>query len=264
MSERHPDGAIKVERRGRILVMGIDRSDKFNGFTPKMFDELAAAYNQLENDPDLWVGVLHGEGKHFTAGLELTKFVGLMQRGDALLGAGEGVDVFGLKRKCSKPIVCAVQGITYTAGIELMLACDIVVAASDARFAQLEPRRGISAFGGATFRFIQRCGWGNAMYHLLRADEFSANEALRIGLVQEVVVPGEQLERALEIAGEIAALAPLAVQATKASAMDYVERGEAACVAGLAATAQRLSQTADAAEGVASFVERRKAEFTGR
>lgn len=263
MSERHPEGQIKTERRGNILLIGIDREEKYNGFTPKMFEELTAAFNTLEGDPALWVGVIYGEGNHFTAGLDLPKFVGKMQGGSAFFG-GDGVDAFGLKRKCSKPIICAVQGICYTAGIELMLACDIVVASSCTRFAQLEPRRGISAFGGATFRFVERCGWGNAMYHLLRADEFTANEAYRIGLVQEVVSPGQQVGRALEIAAEIADLAPLAVQATKVSSTTYVTQGEAACVAEFDATVARLSASEDAAEGVNSFVERRKARFQGR
>lgn len=263
MSERHPEGQVTTERRGRLLLIGIDREEKYNGFTPKMFDELTVAYNLLDSDPELWVGVLYGEGNHFTAGLDLPKFVGKMQGGSAFFG-GEGVDAFALRSKCRKPLVCAVQGICYTAGIELMLACDIIVASTCARFAQLEPKRGISAFGGATFRFVERCGWGNAMYHLLRADEFTANEAYRIGLVQELVSPGQQLTRALELAAEIAELAPLAVQATKASSLTYATEGKAACVDEFDATVARLSATEDAAEGVKSFVERRKAHFTGR
>jgi len=160
--------------------------------------------------------------------------------------------------------VCAVQGITFTAGIEMMLVCDIVVAAADCRFAQLEPARGIMAIGGATCRFVERCGWGNAMYHLLRADEFTAQEAYRIGLVQEVVEAGEQVTRAIEIAEQIAKLAPLAIQATKASSMKAVEEGQAAAIAGFKDVQRRLSATEDAAEGVASFVERREARFVGR
>lgn len=174
------------------------------------------------------------------------------------------MDVYSLKRKCVKPIVAAVQGITFTAGIEMMLACDMVVAASDCRFSQLEPKRGIMAGGGATFRFIERGGWGNAMYHLLRCDEFNAAEAYRIGLVQEVVEPGEQLDRAVEIAEEISKLAPLAVQATKASAMTYALEGERATIDGFPAIQRRLSASADAKEGVDSFREKREAKFTGK
>lgn len=94
-------------------------------------------------------------------------------------------------RTCRKPIVTAVQGITFTLGIELSIAGDIVVAADNVRFSQLEPKRGIHATGGATIRMVERCGWGNAMYHLLTSDEFDAEETYRIGLVQEVVPLGQ-------------------------------------------------------------------------
>ena len=141
-SDRSPDGQITTEQRGHVYVMGIDRPEKYNAFTSKMFDELSAAYTHLEQNDDLWVGVLTAHGPHFTAGLELPKFADRFQEGVDLRPEG-GVDPFGLTgpSRC-KPIVTAVQGITFTAGIELMLGTDIVVAASDCRFSQLEVKRG--------------------------------------------------------------------------------------------------------------------------
>lgn len=262
-----PDGRITVTRRGHVLAMGIDRPEKYNGLTPKMFSELADAYTLLDTDPELRVGVLHSFGKHFTAGLELTKFAEGMKKGAS--GATEAgarrVDPFALKKKCSKPVITAVQGICYTAGIEMMLASDIVIAAKDTRFAQLEPRRGLMAAGGGTIRFIERCGWGNGMYHLLLCDEeFGADEALRIGIVQEVVETGGQIARAIELANRIAKLAPLAIQETKRSSMTFIEKGEAAAIAELDAVQAKLANTEDAAEGVKSFTERRAGAFTGR
>ncbi|GGD19999.1 crotonase/enoyl-CoA hydratase family protein [Pyruvatibacter mobilis] len=262
-----PDGRITVTRQGHVLLMGIDRPEKYNGLTPKMFSELADAFTQLDEDPELRVGVLHSFGKHFTAGLELTKFAEGMKKGDSVTEekAQARVDPFALKRKCSKPVITAVQGICYTAGIEMMLASDIVIASKDTRFAQLEPRRGLMATGGGTLRFIERCGWGNGMYHLLLCDgEFSADEGLRIGIVQEVVEPGTQVARAIELANRIATLAPLAIQETKRSAMLYVEEGEAAAKAVLDQVQAKLANTEDAAEGVQSFIERRAGNFKGR
>jgi enoyl-CoA hydratase/carnithine racemase len=164
----------------------------------------------------------------------------------------------------TKPVVAAVQGICFTVGIELMLAADIVVAANDARFGQIEVKRGIMANHGATIRMVERAGWGNAMRYLLTGDEFDAETALRLGLVQEVVAPGRQLDRALEIAEAIAAQAPLAVAATLVNARRGVTHGPEAAAAEFGAINQRLLRTEDAKEGVGSFVERRAARFVGR
>ena len=257
------EGCITTEVRGPILLVGIDRPAKMNGFTPEMMDALVEAYTRLDGDSDLWCGVLFGHGDHFTAGLDLPRWRERMQSGNRREKTGL-VDPTALGRKCRKPIVTAVQGVTYTLGIELMLAGDIVVAAEDCRFSQLEPLRGIQATGGATIRFVQRGGWGNAMYHLLTSDVFDSDEALRIGLVQEIVSTGTQLERALELAGIICEGAPLAVQATKASSLRYLREGEAAAISAFGPTQAELAATEDAAEGIASFIERRKGNFTGR
>jgi enoyl-CoA hydratase len=144
------------------------------------------------------------------------------------------------------------------------LAGDIIVAASDARFCQLEPKRGLAPLGGATIRYVQRAGWGNAMYHLLTADEFTAAEAYRIGLVQEVVDPGQQVARALAIGAEIATCAPLALVHTIANARLALEDGEPAAIAAIPAMAAAVQATEDFKEGIASFVERRPAQFKGR
>jgi len=259
-------GSVVVEViDDHILTMGISRPSKYNGFTPEMMDELVDGFTRLDEDDRLWVGVLHAEGDHFTAGLDLPRFADRMQGGGIAGDRGRGrVDPTALGRACRKPVVSAVKGITYTLGIELMLAGDIVVAADNCRFSQLEPKRGIHATGGATIRFVERGGWGNAMYHLLTSDEFDAVEALRVGLVQEVVPAGEEFDRALELARVICRGAPLAVQATKASSRRYVIEGQEAAIAAFGPTQAALSSSEDFKEGLASFVERRDARFSGR
>ena len=113
-------------------------------------------------------------------------------------------------------------------------------------------------------QYVQRAGWGNAMYHLLRADEFGAGEALRIGLVQEVVEPGRQRDPALELARELLQCAPLALRHTIANARLALDEDEPAAIAAIPAMSQAVMATADFAEGIASFLERRPARFTGR
>lgn len=261
------EGTITTECRGALLLVGIDRPAKRNGFTPRMFRELGEAYTLLDDDPALRVGVLFAHGEHFTAGLDLPSIAPFMQKGEKLWPAG-GVEPLDLGtpgyRRRTKPMVVAVQGITFTLGIELMLAADIVVASEDCRFSQLEVKRGIMATGGATLRMAERAGLGNALLHLLTGDEFGAAEALRLNFVQKVVPRGQQLEEALRIAEAIAAQAPQAVVATRLNALRAIERGPLEAMAELVPVQQRLSRTDDAAEGVKSFVEKRAARFTGK
>jgi enoyl-CoA hydratase len=257
-------GRITYERRDALALVGIDRPKKLNGFTPEMYRALADAFDALERDADARVGVLFAYGGNFTAGLQLDLFAPMMRRGESMIPAN-AIDPLGLREPLrSKPVVCAVQGICFTLGIELMLAQDIVIAADDCRFAQIEVKRGVIPTGGATMRFVERAGWGNAQRYLLTGDEFDAAQAYRLGFVQEVVPAGRQLERALEIAATIAEQAPLAVRASLASSRRYAERGPLGMKEDMDAVQRELALTEDAAEGVRSFVERRKGRFAGR
>jgi enoyl-CoA hydratase/carnithine racemase len=261
---RDPDGQIELETRGHVLLIGIDRAEKRNGFTPKMFSELAAAYSKLEYTSELRCGVLYAKGDHFTAGHDLPKIAPLRQAGLPLYSPDD-VDPFNLRAPFrTKPLVTALQGICFTVAVELMLASDIAIAADNCRFAQLEVKRGIMAGCGATFRMVERAGWGNAMKLLLTGDEFSALDALRFSFVQEVVPSGTQLQRATAIAECIAAQAPLAVYAMMESAQVAQTEGWVAAVAKIAATQKRLYNSEDAKEGVRSFSEKRPARFIGR
>ena len=261
------EGRITCETQGHVLRIGIDRPAKRNGFTPAMLRALAEAYTWLDDDPALRVGVLHAHGDHFTAGLDLPSFAPLMQRGEYAVPHGL-VDPLNLGdagwRRRTKPMVVAVKGITYTLGIELMLAADIVVAADNCRFSQLEVQRGIMATGGATLRMAERAGLGNALPYLLTGDEFNSAEALRLNFVQCVVSTGSELDEALRIAERIALQAPLAVIATRVNALKAVEQGPLAAMAEFDKVQQRLANSEDAKEGVASFVAKRAAVFVGR
>lgn len=257
---------ITVERDGHVLLMGVNRPEKRNAFDLETIDALAAAYETLGKDPELRCGVLFGHGDHFSAGLDLA-VVGprVASAGPETLAGGRAYDPFGVWGPLvPKPVVMAVSGIAFTLSIELALAADIVVASDDVRFRQLEIGRGIMPFGGATFRAPAQLGWGNAMRFLLTGEEFGAREALRIGLVQEVVDKGRHFERARDIATLVAKQAPLGVQATLANARVARTQGTAAAVDHLRAALPPILASSDAAEGLASFVGRREASFTGR
>ena len=247
-----------------VLAMGLSRPAKRNAFNRPLLEELARAFTRLEADSEVRCGLLYAHGDHFTAGLDLSDVGPAVAAGEDLFPRGE-VDPLELGgRTRHKPVVLAVQGICYTIGIELALACDIRVAAAGTRFRQMEVARGIMPFGGATFRLPELIGWGDAMRWMLTGDEFSATEAHRMGLVQEVVPDGTQFDAGLALAARVAAQAPLAVQATRRNSALAVSESVGIARLELLDAARRLMATEDAAEGLASFRERRIARFRGR
>lgn len=257
-------GAISRERRNHVFVMGLDRAAKRNAFDLPMWNALCDAYAELEADPDLRVGVVHAHGDHFTGGLDLPQWGATFSSGAWTIKEG-GLDPLGLHgTRVTKPVIVAIHGTCLTIGIELALACDIRIAASNAKFGQIEIKRGIYPVGGATLRFPRECGYANAMRWLLTGDEFDAAEALRIGLVQEVVPPGEQLTRALGLADVIAAQAPLGVYATIASSRAAIPAAEVAAGARLMPDLQPIMKSADVQEGLRAFMERRPGSFKGQ
>jgi enoyl-CoA hydratase/carnithine racemase len=257
-------GKVSLERRGHVLLVGLDRPGKGNAFDLPLWNALCLAYGELDRDEELRVGVLHALGEHFTGGLELPQWVPVFESGKIVVPEG-GLDPLGLSgARLRKPVVAAVQGACYTIGIELLLATDVRVAAESARFAQVEIRRGIYPAGGATVRFPREVGWANAMRWLLTGEEFGAAEALRIGLVQEVVPAGRLLERACALAGVIAEQAPLGVFATLASSRAALPAAETEAVRRLLPDLQPLLQSEDLQEGVRSFLERRRGIFRGK
>ena len=254
---------ISTETKGHVLLIGLNRPDKMNAFNLQMLDELADAYTQLENDSQLRCAVVFANGKHFTGGLDLGEVGPYAQKGNPIFSVDK-VDpsqTYGLRR--SKPVVLAVDGYCLTIGIELILAADICIAGPNAKFGQIEIKRGIFPFCGATLRFHQRCGWGNAMRYLLTGDIFDAKEAYRIGLVQELTEDHPK-ERAIELAETIAAQAPLGVMDTIFHARLTLLDGENASLPELLPTAEKLMKTEDAKEGLQSFLERRAANFKGQ
>ncbi len=255
---------VVTERDGRIFHIVLNRADKMNAFDLRMLRELAEAVTEYESDASLWCAVLYANGEHFTAGLDLAEVGPAIRNGAPLFPEGS-VDVLNLREpRRKKPLVMAAQGWCLTIGIELLLAADIRLAAEGTRFGQIEVNRGIFPFGGATIRLPEIAGWGNAMRWLLTGDRFDAEEALRLGLVQEVVPADELRDKAIQIARTVARRAPLGVVATLRSSRTAQIRGTDAAVAELLVIARELMDSEDAAEGILSFIERREGDFKGR
>ncbi len=254
---------ITVESRGHLLLIGLNRPEKRNAFDPQMYAELGQAMGDLQHDQGLRCGLLFAHGEHFTGGIELPQWLPFFRGGRMPPLPDGALDPLAREpgRRLGKPLVIAVQGWCLTIGIELLLAADIRVGADNTRFAQIEVKRGIYPIGGATVRLVQELGWGNAMRWLLTGDEFSAQEAHRVGLIQEVVPAGTQRERALDIAETIARQSPVGVQASLASARLARSEGERAAFTRMLPDLQQVMASDDAIEGLKAFLERREPRF---
>ncbi|WLQ14200.1 crotonase/enoyl-CoA hydratase family protein [Hahella aquimaris] len=256
---------VNVEKRGHILLIGLNRPEKMNALTVAMFHDIAAAYGRLQREADLRVGLLWAQGDHFTSGLELNDWAETFATGQPpTLSAGEIDPFFISGEPLRKPVVMAAQGYCYTCGVEMMLNTDVRIAADNTRFGQLEVKRGLFACGGATLRLQQEIGWANAQRYLLTGDVWTAQDAYRWGLVQELVEPGAQFEKALDIAERIANAAPLGVQGSLVSSKLARLQGEEVAKAQLFSEIKGLMNSEDMQEGIASFLERRDAVFKGR
>jgi enoyl-CoA hydratase len=258
-----PPGKVVVERRGAIMLIGIDRPQAQNRLDAPILIGLGKAYYQFEHDDELRVAVLHGIGRDFCSGLDVPAFTAAQAAGILPPKDLDIINPLGLRPPfSSKPVVVAVQGHTLSVGDELFLSADIRVAASDTIFGQLEVTRGVFPAGGATVRLTREAGWGNAIYHMLTGAEWNAAEAYRLGLVQAVTPVGQQLDRAIEIADKVAAAAPLGVRATLASAHQAINSEDAAMLA-LQPAFAKILQSDDAKEVGRALQEHRAPVFKG-
>ncbi len=258
---------INIKNEENILLIEVNRPKKYNAMNQEMYHQLAQAYFRLDSDDSARVGLVYAVGPHFTSGLELTDWAGTFEIGKGFPFNKENeIDPFYMMNdvRCRKPIIMAVQGYCYTWGFEVMLNTDIRVAATDTRFGMLEVRRGFLPCGGATLRLPKEIGWANAQRYMLTGDEMSAAEAYRLGLVQHLTEPGQQFDKALELARRVATAAPLGVQCALKSCRVAALQGEEAAKASIYKDVAKVMESEDMKEGLQSFIERRAAVFTGK
>jgi enoyl-CoA hydratase/carnithine racemase len=181
MSEQQ--GKVSREIRGHLFMIGLDRAAKRNAFDSHLIHDLSLALTEYEDHAELRCAVIFAHGEHFTAGLDLVELQPKLSSGIFSYDEHQ-INPWGTSgRARKKPVIVAVQGFCYTAGIELMLNADIAIAQDNTQFAQMEVQRGILPFGGATARFVQAAGWSKAMRYLLTGDAFDAATALDLNLI---------------------------------------------------------------------------------
>lgn len=247
---------VSTDRRGRVLVVTMEREAKRNAVDRQLADELDAALNLLDDDPDLWAGVLTGTPKVFSAGSDMTA------AGDNVTERG---GEYGIIRRVRRtPLVAAVEGPALGGGMEIVLACDLVVASTSATFGLPEVARGLVATSGALFRAARLLPVNLAREMLLTGERIDAERAHAAGLVNRLAEPGRAVVVAVELAERIVANGPVAVQATMAAVngllADRDERGWEATREAM----QTIGRSEDAREGMAAFFERRPPEWSGR
>jgi enoyl-CoA hydratase len=247
---------VAVEQRDRVLVVRMDRPEKRNAVDAAMTAELSAALDRLDDDEDLWVGVLTGGPGAFSAGTDL------------IAGAGEPTPRGGpygvVRRARAKPLVAAVEGLALGGGMELVLACDLVVAGRSAEFGLPEVARGLVATCGGLFRAPRALPLNVARELLLTGERLGAARAERLGFVNVLADDGGALEAAVDLAERICRNAPVGVRASLAAVEAAVARDDDAGWAATGRAIAAVQASADAREGVAAFAEKRRPVWTGR
>jgi enoyl-CoA hydratase len=256
-------GIVRKERvpagQSQILVITLNRPAQRNAINMATATAMAAAMEELDADTELAAGILTGAGGFFSAGMDLKEFAS----GSRPVVAGRGFAGF-VEQPPAKPLIAAVEGWALGGGFEMALACDLVVAASGARFGLPEVTRGLAARGGGALRLARRMPYAIAMEVVLTGAPISAARAAECGLINRLVPDGEALAAALELAAAIASNAPLSVRASKrvvAESADW-DTGE-----GFARQAEYFGpvfSSADAAEGARAFSEKRPPRWSGQ
>ena len=269
-----PEPALLYEKAGHVATLTMNRPESRNALDAEMLCRLADAWQDVNDDPQVRVAILTGAGDQaFSAGADLDRLVRMMQglrpaetEFDKRIVGDFQVIFKGLLRSFEvvKPIVAAVKGYCVAGGVEILQTTDIRIAADDARFAIAEVKHGLFPMGGSTVRLPRQIPFCSAMEILLMGEQFSAAEALRVGLINKVVPAAEVMAEARRAAETIAANGPLAVQAVKRSVLAGLGRPTTEALETEMEIGIPVSMSEDAKEGTKAFKERRKAVFRGR
>ncbi|MCY4037434.1 MAG: crotonase/enoyl-CoA hydratase family protein [bacterium] len=252
---------VLYEAEGRVAVITLNRPEARNAMSPELSAALGEAFDRFEADDDLWVAILAGNGKIFCAGADLKALS--EGRAAGIITAEEGFGRFA-RRPRDKPVIAAVDRPAVAGGFELVLACDLVVASTEAAFGLPEVKRSLVASEGGVTRLPRRIPTNVAMELALIGDTIDARRAYDLGLVNVICEPGEAVAEAKKLAERIAANAPLAVRAIRRCVVDGLETTEAEGFAIASRLSRQISKTEDFQEGPRAFVEKRPPRWQGR
>lgn len=247
---------VTVQVQDHVLIITMTRHDKRNAIDGEMTLALDAALNRLEDEPELWVGIITGGPDMFCAGTDMAATSGTPTQRGGIYG------VVGRTR--TKPLIAAVEGVAFGGGFEVAMACDMIVAATNARFGLPEVKRGLVATSGAMFRAGRVLPLNVAKQVMLTGAELSPSDAHRFGMVNELTKPGGALAGALALAAQITANAPIAVQQSL-QAIDALASADDTLGWELTAKARKVNMASDdSREGVAAFFEKRPPKWSAR
>lgn len=251
------------EKKGRIAIVTINRPERMNALHPPASFELHEIWDDFERDPDLWVGILTGAGdKAFSAGNDL-RFTA--EHGQNMVRFAEsGFGGIASRTTCWKPILAAVNGFALGGGFEMALACDIIVAADHARLGLPEPRVGLMAGAGGVHRLPRMIPHKIAMGYILTGRHMTAQEAHRLGVVNEVVPLAELIPTTLRWASEILECAPLSIRASKQAALMGLGHPVDLALRMTCTEVDKMRRSEDTVEGPRAFAEKRKPNWQGR
>ncbi|SON63095.1 Carnitinyl-CoA dehydratase [Mycobacterium simulans] len=259
--------SIDYALHAHIVTITINRPEARNSLDMEHFRDLAQAWAAFRDDPDAWVAVITGTGRDFCTGADLKKFIpeltGALPRPEGW-NKTDAIHAVLHQFPVYKPIVAAVNGVCVAGGFEMLGSTDIRVAVPEARFAVMEPKRGLFAGGGSTVRLPRQIPYALAMEMLLTADMVDAQRALEMGLVNRVVEPDQLMDTAYDYAERIVANAPLAVSATKQSAVEGLALDLESAYANETRHSNRVFETEDAKEGPRAFAEKRPPRWRAR
>lgn len=251
---------IEFEKRGNVALMTINRPEARNAVNGDVATGIEDSIDEIEADDAIWLGILTHEGPVFCAGADL-KAINEGRAGELNTESGG----FGgiTQKDRTKPIIAACNGPAYAGGCEIVLACDLLVAATEASFSVPEVKRNLVAAAGAMFRLPLALPKNLAMEMLLTGDPISAERAHEVGFVNRLAEPGKAIEVALEFAAQISENAPLAVRKTREIALTRYETDDEAFAASGKAMAEIMASE-DTQEGLTAFIEKRKPNWQGK